>query len=234
MNEQNVEYLSAGGTFAGFLVAPSDAPSPRPAVLHGGAGLRDHERDVARRLAALGYVAFAPDLFGEVFETRARGVEVITKLVDEPAVLRARLGDALSFASSLPEVDSSRLAAIGFCFGGLAALELARSGADVRAVVSFHGGLTARESARSGEVRASILACTGAADPFVTREHRAAFEDEMTAANADWQLQTYAGAMHAFTVREATAMPGCAYQELAARRSWGAMRAVLKEAFESR
>jgi dienelactone hydrolase len=197
-------------------------------VLHGGAGLGEHERDRARMLTELGYVAFAPDLFGEVFESRARGVEVITGLVADARALRARLSDALACVRARPTVDPSRVAAMGFCFGGLAVLELARSGADLRAVVSFHGGLTTRAPAEPGGVRAPILVCTGAADPFVTREHRGAFEDEMTRANADWQLCVHAHATHAFTERKARG-PGCQYHEPSDRRSWQAMRAFLDE-----
>jgi dienelactone hydrolase len=125
-------------------------------------------------------------------------------------------------------VDPSRVTAIGFCFGGLAALELARSGAQVRAVVSFHGGLTTSAPAEPGKVKAAVLVCTGAADPFVTREHRNEFEDEMTRANADWQLCTYANAMHGFTERSLH-RPGAQYHEATDRRSWQAMRAFFDE-----
>jgi dienelactone hydrolase len=125
-------------------------------------------------------------------------------------------------------IDASRLAAIGFCFGGLAALELARSGAELRVVASFHGGLSTRAPAQPGAVRASLLVCTGAADPFVPREQRAAFEDEMNAAGADWQLALYAHAQHGFTERSAS-RPGCAYDANADRRSWRALIDLLAE-----
>jgi dienelactone hydrolase len=235
MNEHRVEFRSAGRTFAGFFFEPESSEvrgRPGVLVLHGGAGLGAHERNRARMLTELGYVAFAPDMFGEAFRSREHGVEVITGLVGDPLALRARLGDALACVRARGGVDPSRLAAIGFCFGGLAALELARSGAELRAVVSFHGGLTARASARPGEVKAAVLVCTGAADPFITREHRSAFEDEMTHAGADWQLQVYVDAMHGFTERspeDKPARPGSQYHEAADRRSWAAMRALLVE-----
>ena len=132
MNETKVEFASAGRRFAGFVFEPENAAphaSGGVTVLHGGAGPGPHERERAERLTELGYVAFVPDLFGEVFETRQRGVEVITGLVSEPALLRSRLVAALDCLCAQPSVDESRIAAIGFCFGGLAALELARSGA---------------------------------------------------------------------------------------------------------
>ncbi len=233
MKERKIDFASGGRAFAGSFFEPETAgTTPRPGVmvLHGGAGVGDHERDRARMLTELGYVAFAPDLFGEVFESRARGFEVITSLVTDPGVLRARLSDALACVRARPTMDASRVAAIGFCFGGLAVLELARSGADLRAVVSFHGGLTTRAPAEPGSVRAPILVCTGAADPFVTREHRSAFEDEMARANADWQLCVHAHATHGFTERNAQ-RPGSQYHEPSDRRSWQAMRAFLGDMF---
>jgi dienelactone hydrolase len=184
-------------------------------------------------LAEEGYLAFAPDLFGETFADRARGMAVIGALVGEPQTLRSRVGAAWRVLAEQPGVDAARTAAVGHCFGGLAALELARSGADVRAVVSFHGGLAAREPARAGEVRARVLACSGAADSFCPREQRSAFEDEMTAAGVDWQLHVYADARHGFTVPDIDPAkhPGCAYHEPSDRRSWRAMLDLLDEAF---
>jgi dienelactone hydrolase len=229
MNETKVDFASAGQRFSGSIFEPENAAARRHAgvvVLHGGAGPGPHERERAERLTELGYAAFVPDLFGEVFETRQRGVQVITGLVSDPALLRSRLVAALDCLRTQPSVDESRIAAIGFCFGGLAALELARSGARLRAAVSFHGGLLTRAPAETNAVSASILVCAGVADPFVTREHRQAFEDEMVRANADWQLHVYANAMHGFTER-GTQRPGSAYQEAADERSWRAMQTLL-------
>jgi dienelactone hydrolase len=220
--------------FAGFFFEP-ETPLRRAAVmvLHGGAGLSGHERERARMLSEAGYVAFTPDLFGEPFLSREHGVEVITRLIADTAGLRGRLDDALACLRAHAGVDAARIAAIGFCFGGLAALELARSGADLRAVVSFHGGLTTRAPAEPSAVQAAILACAGAADPFVPREHRTSFEEEMTKAGADWQLHIYSGAMHGFTERPTEGRPprpGCGYDPTTDRRSWTAMLALLSEA----
>jgi dienelactone hydrolase len=233
ITQSSVEYTVSGKVFLGVVLTPSPlARRPGVLVLHGGAGLGEHERQRARMLAELGYVAFAPDLFGEKFNDRAHGMSVITGLVDQPAVLRERVNAALGGLRMQPYVDPRRTAAIGFCFGGLAALELARSGAEVAAVVSFHGGLSARAPARPGEVTSKILVCTGSADPFVTRAHRATFEDEMTNGDVDWQMIVHGGALHAFTepTVDPTIRPGCAYHREADRRSWGAMRELLNDA----
>jgi dienelactone hydrolase len=236
MKQETIEFVSGGRGFGGLFVEPdAQHTQPRPAVmvLHGGAGLGAHERERAGMLAELGYAAFAPDVFGEAFTSREHGIATITALVGDPPTIRSRLADALACLRARPGVDPSRLAAIGFCFGGLAALELARSGADLRAVVSFHGGLTARAPAAPGVVKAAVLACTGAADPFVTREHRNAFEEEMTHAGVDWQHHVYANARHGFTegkLGEPTVpRPGSGYHEPSDRRSWAAMRAFLGE-----
>jgi dienelactone hydrolase len=233
MKQTRVEFVSAGRRFAGLFFEPEASVTPRAGVmvLHGGAGVGAHEHDRARMVTELGYVAFVPDLFGEVFESRERGIKVITQLVADHQALRARLADALACLRARPGVDASRIAAIGFCFGGLAALELARSGADLRAVVSFHGGLTAHAPAEPGKVKPAILVCTGAADPFVTPEHRTAFEAEMSRANADWQLCLYSNAMHGFTERNVN-RPGAGYHEATDRRSWQTMRAFLEEALD--
>ena len=231
---QALEYEISGRTFTGLLATPAAGP-PRGGVLvlHGGSGPGGHERERARQLTALGHVAFAPDLFGEVFADRSRGMAVIGELIAQPATLRARVAAAWRTLAEHPSVAGRPTAAIGHCFGGLAALELARSGAEVRAVVAFHGGLVAREAARPGEVRARVLVCAGADDPFCPREQRAAFEDEMTRAGVDWQLHVYATARHGFTVPDIDPVkhPGCGYHEPSDRRSWLAMQGLLDEAF---
>jgi len=226
-----IEYEVAGQVFSGIVATPATRPRGGILVLHGGSGLGEHERERVRVLAALGYAALAPDLFGEIFTERSRAMAVIGELVTRPAAIRARAGAAWRRLREVPGVDATRTAAIGHCFGGFAALELARSGVDVRAVISFHGGLTTSAPAVANEVRARVLVCTGADDPFCPREQRAAFEDEMTAAGVDWQLHAYAGARHGFSVPgiDPEKHPGCAYHELADRRSWHAMLAMFDE-----
>jgi len=204
---------------------------PGVLVLHGGAGRGRHEEARARMLEDLGYVTHVPDLFGETFTSREQGMKVIMGLVTQPTILRGRVADAVTALRAMPLVDAERIGVIGFCFGGLAALELARSGADVKAVVSFHGGLESRSAAEVGAVRSRVLVCTGSADPFVTRQHRAAFEDEMSRANAAFDIVVHGKAMHGFTEQTAHARPGCGYDERADRTSWALMKQLFDDAF---
>lgn len=226
---EEIEYEVADRAFRGLLAAPgTGAKRAGVLVFHGGSGPTEHERQVVRRLADLGYTALAPDLFGEVFSDRAHGMRVIGPLVAEPERLRQRTAAALAY---LRTRGIRHAFAIGHCFGGLAALELARSGAAIEAAVSFHGALTTRAPARAGEVRARVLVCTGAEDPFCPPEHRTAFEAEMTAAGVDWQHHIHGSARHGFTVRDIDPVkhPGCAYHEPAANRAWAAMIALFAE-----
>src|SRR6185295_5481496 len=135
--------------------------------------------DRARRLAGLGYVALAADMFGD--RRQASNLQEVANLVGglraEPETLRARGRAALDVLAALPQVDAGRLAAIGFCFGGLVVLELARAGADLRAVVSFHGVLTTKMPAQPGSVKASVLVCTGVDDPLAPPDHVVDFEN---------------------------------------------------------
>jgi dienelactone hydrolase len=142
-------------------------------------------------------------------------MRVIGELVARPEVLRERT------AAALARVPAEPRAVVGHCFGGLAALELARSGAEVYAAVSFHGRLATLAPAERGRIHARVLACTGADDPHCPRDQRAAFEDEMTAAGVDWQHHVYGGARHGFTIA------GPDHDEAADRRSWRAMLDLL-------
>jgi dienelactone hydrolase len=228
---ESIQYQDAGRSFLAWLVTPDDRPA-RGGVLvfHGGSGLTDHEREQAALLADLGFVALAPDLFGETFVDRAHGMRVIGELVTQPRVLRARTQAALLTLHSVL-LPAAKLAALGHCFGGLAALELARSGAELCAAISFHGRLAALEPARAGVLRGRVLACCGADDPFCPPEQRAAFEAEMAAAGVDWQLHVYGGARHGFTQIgiDPRTHPGCAYHRRAAERSWRAAIELLDE-----
>src|SRR5512143_1564719 len=198
-----------------WIARPEVPPRGAVVVCHGGGGRAPHEREVLDRLAALGFVAVAPDLY-----EAPPSIELIKALVAEPAELRRRVVAAVDAVR-----EHGKVAVVGHCFGGTAALAAARPGADLAGAVAFHGGLAA---AQPGTIRTRVLACCGAADPFCPREQRAAFEDEMTAAGASWQLHVYGGAMHGFTVRDIE-RAGCAYDELADRASWAAMTALLDE-----
>jgi dienelactone hydrolase len=186
-------------------------------LIHGGSGRGDHERDRGERLAALGYAVYAPDLFGGP-PTR----EAIMALVADPNELRHRVVAAWQALADRVPITF----AVGHCFGGLAALELARAGSEVRAVVSLHGMLATR--APVAAIKARVLACTGAADPFCPPEQRSAFEAEMTVMGVDWQHLVLGGAMHGFSVPDVQ-RDGCAYHAEADRRSWNAMLALFAE-----
>jgi dienelactone hydrolase len=209
----------------------------RPGVLliHGGAGLDEHARDQAVRYARLGYHVLACDMYGDgVAGDRARIVACATALRDDPALLVRRGLAGLAALSGCPEV-SGPVAAVGFCFGGMAALALARSGADLAAAVSMHGSLATSRPAEPGAVTARVLVCHGAADPHVPMSDVAAFAEEMNHAGADWQLVVYGRAMHGFTHRLASpvAVPGVAYEPLADQRSFATASAFLAQALDA-
>jgi dienelactone hydrolase len=190
----------------------------------------------ARMLADLGYVALAADMFGD--RRQARNLQEVAKFVGDlrnaPQTLRARARAALSTLAALPQVDAKRIAAIGFCFGGSVALELAREGADLGAVVSFHGVLTTRMPAAPGQVKARVLVCTGADDPLAPPEQVRAFEEEMRAAAVqDWQIISYGNTLHGFTnpAADGSMMRTARYNAEADRRSWASMRSLFDEVF---
>jgi dienelactone hydrolase len=222
----------------GMLYRDEAASAPRPGILliHGGAGLDDHAREQARRWASLGYPVLACDMYGDgVAGNRERVMDSVRTLADDPALIvrRARAGwDALRRHADVDE----RAAMVGYCFGGMAALTVARSGAALTAAVSIHGSLKTPAPAGPDAVRARILVLHGAADPHVPQTDVTAFVEEMEQARADWQLIMYGGAQHGFTHRHAQhgATPGVAYDEHADRRSFEAASRFLTEAFGDR
>jgi dienelactone hydrolase len=235
MQTRDVDYRCEEANLRGYL-AYENAAGPRPGVLvfHEGLGLNEFAMERARRLAELGYVALAADMFGE--RRQGKNLQEIATLVGglraEPEKLRARGRAGLATLATLPQVDAGRCAAIGFCFGGSVVLELARAGADLKAVVSFHGVLATKLPAQSGQVKASVLVCTGAEDPLAPPDQVAAFEDEMRAAAvADWQVISYGNTLHGFTnpAADGSMMRTAMYNEQADRRSWASMQSLFDE-----
>jgi dienelactone hydrolase len=219
-------YRDGDTPLTGMLFWDETQPAPAPGILlvHGGAGLDDHARDQAQRYAGLGYPVLACDMYGDgVAGDRARVVASVTALRDDPALLVRRGLAGLTALADCPEVRRP-IAAIGFCFGGMAVLALARAGTDLAGVVSIHGSLGTTAPGRAGGVHARVLACHGAADPHVPMADVLAFSDEMNTAEADWQLIVYGRAMHGFTHKNAVpgATPGVAYDAVADERSFTA------------
>jgi dienelactone hydrolase len=238
MQTHDIDYRNETVNLRGYLAFDEKATGRRPGVLvfHEGLGLGDFAMARARMLAELGYVAFAADMFGD--RRQARNLQEVANLVgghrSQPEMLRARGRAALATLAALPQVDANRLGAIGFCFGGSVALELARDGADLAAVVSFHGVLTTQMPAVRGKLTARVLVCTGADDPLAPPEHLRAFEAEMRAAEVrDWQVVSYGNTLHGFTnpAADGSIMRAALYSEQADRRSWASMRGLFAEAF---
>ncbi len=222
-------------SLTGVLCRDEAQTGVRPGVLlvHGGGGLDEHARGQARRYAALGYVVLACDMFGDgVAGDRARVISCLTTLRDDPPLMVRRARAGLAALSRCPDADG-RVAAIGFCFGGMVALALARSGEPMAGAVSIHGSLATSRRAKPGAVRASLLVCHGALDPHVPLSDVTAFAEEMNGAGADWQLIMYGGALHGFTHSDATpgSVPGVAYDLAADTRSFAATRGFLADVF---
>jgi dienelactone hydrolase len=182
-------------------------------------------------LAELGYVAFAMDTFGEPVIEIEQAMGFIRALSGDLPTLRRRANAALDIVKGQANVDASRTAAIGFCFGGTTVLELARSGAEVKCVVSFHGGLATTAPQDAKNIKGKVLACHGAADPVIGPDQVAGFTKEMTEGGVDWQMIVYGGAQHSFTNPEMDArnMPGFKYDKRTDQRSWAAMRQLFDE-----
>ena len=234
---RDISYEADGRTMVGTLALP-DGTDRRPGVLvcHEGPGLDDHARSRAVRLAEeLGYVAFALDYHGDgkPITDRAQMMARIGELRADPPRARATGTAGLDILRAEPRTDSDRLAAIGYCFGGTLSLELARGGADLKAVVGFHSGLSTVRPEDARNITGKVLALIGADDPIVNNDERRAFEEEMRAGGVDWQLVVYGGAVHSFTNQRASMVdiPGIAYHEPTDRRSWGAMLDLFGEVF---
>jgi dienelactone hydrolase len=234
---QTIEYKQGGATLEGYLAYDDASTAARPGVLvvHQWLGLTDYEKHRAEQLAALGYVAFCADIYGKGVRpqnTSEAGVEA-TKYKSNRALLRLRVNAGLNVLKKNELVDPKRVAAIGYCFGGTTVLELARSGAELNGVVSFHGGLDSPTPADGKNIKCKVLVCHGADDPFEKPEDLAAFEKELRDATVDWRLIKYGGAVHGFTQPMAgnDNSKGAAYNERADKRSWLDMKNFFAEIF---
>jgi dienelactone hydrolase len=234
---QPLTYADGATKLTGYIARPEAAKGKVPGVVvvHQWMGLTDHERKVSDDLAKLGYVALAADIYGEGVHPANPGEagKLAGSYKGDRAVYRRRIGAAIETLKAQKGVDASRLAVIGFCFGGTGALEAARAGLPVKGVVSFHGGLDVPAGYSAEPISAKVLVCHGADDPFVPAKDVSAFQDEMRKAKADYVFVAYAGAVHSFTQKEAgnDNSKGAAYNEAAHRRSWQHMKDFFKEIF---
>ncbi|MGN8048918.1 dienelactone hydrolase family protein [Curtobacterium sp. 22159] len=232
-----VRYDHEGTVLEGVLAKDAAVTGPRPAVLvvHDWHGVNEHVRARVTMLARLGYVAFGADVYGaDVRPGDDTAGQVAGAFYGDLPLMRARVRAGLDRLLEDPDVDRSRVVVMGYCFGGSAALELARTGAELVGAVSFHGRLLVHDPSDAGDVRAKLLVLTGGSDPVVPDSQIAEWQDEMRAAPAvDWQVVTYAGAMHAFAVPDADSPDhGAQYQARADRRSWRALEVFLAEVFD--
>jgi dienelactone hydrolase len=236
---RDVEYQVNGVTMRGRLAVP-DGDGTRPAVLiaHEGNGLDDYQRSRPDRLAELGYVAFALDYHGDgrVYTEPSEMLDRIGTLGADLDQVRALGFAGLDVLTSEPRTDPTKLAAVGYCFGGTMVLEMARAGADLKAVVGMHPGLTPSRPADSVNITGKVLICLGSEDPVVPVAQRVAFEEDMRAAGVDWRMHLYGGVVHSFTHPrtvdpDVRVLPGIRYDETADRLSWRAMLELFDEVF---
>lgn len=231
-----VVYLDGDAVLEGFFAYDDAFVGQRPVVLihHAWGGRDQFVADKAIKLAELGYLAFATDMYGKgvLGKSPEENVVLMRPFIDDRAKLQRRLHAALATVKLMPWADNDRVAAIGFCFGGLCALDLARTGVDIRGVVAFHGLLGAPDNIHNPKIKAKVLVLHGYDDPMAPADQVIALQRELTEAGADWQLHLYGHTMHAFTNPAANNPDfGTVYQSLADRRSWQAMQNFLSEIF---
>lgn len=238
MNTETLNYEADGLRMVSRLYHQEGEGGPRPGVLvfPEAFGLGEHAMSRAQRLAELGYIALACDLHGDgrVFGELNEVMPLIEPLRADPLRTRARASAALDALKGRAEVELSKVAAIGYCFGGTMALELARGGANVAGVVGFHSGLATARPEDAKNIRGKVLVCIGADDPSIPPEQRAAFEKEMRGGGVDWQMNLYGGVVHSFTNPAADRMgqpERSRYDAKADARSWAEMLAFFDEIF---
>jgi dienelactone hydrolase len=235
-----VEYTANNVALKGYIVYDNALKEKRPAVIvvHEWWGVTDYPKKRAEMLASLGYVAFAIDMYGDgkTADNPTDAQKYAGESMKDLSLLRAKFQAAIEILKNNDLVDSTRIAAIGYCYGGGVVLNMARAGVDLKGVVSFHGSLATTTPAEKGTVKAKILVCNGGVDKFISENDIKNFKQEMKAAGADFKFLSYKGALHAFTNPAATElgkkfnMP-IAYNENGDKRSWKEMRIFLKRIF---
>ena len=229
MKPESIPYPDGDTALTGLAYRPSAMPRAVVVVYPTIMNQAGSVLDKAESLAEHGYLAFVADFYGENPADFERSRELAAAIRPEPEVFRRRTREAIRAAASLPEAEGLPMLAIGFCLGGFAVLELAREGAPLEAVVSFHGLLNTDLPAEPGKVSARILVCHGDADPMVPRSQVMAFWEEMDAAGADWHFHSYSGVKHGFTNPGPVHNPAVGYDASADRQSWAAMLELFAE-----
>ena len=236
-----IDYQDGSVQLQGFLAyddAKTQKPAPGVLIVPEWWGHDDYVRGRAKQVAELGYVAFALDMYGKGVKTNdpKEAGKLATQFYMDRNLMRSRAAAGLNVLKSQKNVDPARIAAIGYCFGGSTALELARGGAPLAGVVSFHGGLDFPIAEDNKNIKGKLLICTGADDPMVTQEKVNTFESQLRAAKVNYQINVYSGAVHAFTNPQADShkIPGIAYNAQADQRSWRAMVDFFAEVFGER
>ena len=233
MKTENINYSFDQQNYATFVAYPEEDNAPLILIAHAWGGRDDFVEEKAVRLAEEGFVAMAVDMYGDGKQgsTVEENQSLMTPLVEDRNKLKSIINSALEQGKNLNGVDATRVAAIGYCFGGMVVLDLARSGADIKGVVSFHGLLMDSDISEKG-IKSKILVLHGERDPMVPSSMVNEFQNEMTEAGADWQLHSYGNAYHAFTNKEANdPVLGTQYHEEADKRSWQSMKSFFTEIF---
>jgi dienelactone hydrolase len=233
-----IEYKQGDKVLEGYLAYDDAAKGKHPGIVifHEWWGNGSYEHKRAEQLAALGYVAFAADVYGKgVSATTAEEAQKLAgPFYGDRALLRARAQAAVDTLKAQPQTDGTKIAAIGYCFGGTTALELARSGADLATVVAFHAGLSTPNKDDAKKIKGKVLVLTGGDDAFVGPDEIKGFEDEMRGAGVNWEVDVYSGAVHAFTnpAADSHKIKNIAYNAQADHRSFDRMKAMFEEVFK--
>lgn len=234
---QEIEYKQGQTPLTGFVAWDDAQKGKRPGVLviHEWWGHNQHARNQAVRLAKAGYVGFALDMYGKgkLAQHPKDAMAFVAEATKDPAQLKARFDAALERLKAVPQVDAQKLAAIGYCFGGGVALDMARAGEELAAVATFHGSLSSKMTAKKGAIKPRILVLTGADDPMIGPPQVEAFRKEMTDAGARFEIVSYPGVKHSFTNPDAdkAGVPGLGYSATADKDSWEALLKFLREVF---
>ena len=233
MKTEKITYQSGDNSFEGFLAQPEGDSNPCVLIAHTWAGRDAFVEAKAKLLTELGYAAFAIDMYGDgkIGTSNVENAGMMQPLLDDREELARRALASLDAVSKIDSIDASKIVIMGYCFGGLVAMDLARTGADIKGAVSFHGFLAGPENS-TNEIKAKLLALHGDSDPMVGQDQIESFRQEMTSKKVDWQLHVFGGAMHSFTNPEANDPDfGAVYSKNADERSWKIFTDLLKELF---